>query len=111
VRRGEAARTEDIKFLYAMMQQLEPKVKDGNAEATEDWLDIADALLREFRSNRIFYPMARTTEFQGYSSQAQRRANGSRNSVFLNEMEEIAGRLQKSRGEAFLFGYRRLELD
>lgn len=110
VKRGEAARGEDITFLYAMMQQLEPKVKDGNVEATEDWLDIADALLREFRSNRIFYPMARTTEFQGYSTQAQRRANSSKNSAFLNEMEEIAGRLQKSRGKPSP-NTRALELD
>lgn len=102
VPRGEGARADDTKFLYAMMQQLEPKVKEGNAEAIEDWLDIADALLREFRSNRIFYPMARTTEFSGYSGQAQRRANGSKTNVFLNEMEEIAGRLQKSRGTSCL---------
>lgn len=102
VRWGEGARAEDTKFLYVMMKQLEPKVKDGNVEAIEDWLDIADALIREFRSNRIFYPMARTTEFQGYSSQAQRRANGSKTNAFLNEMEEIAGRLQKSKGTSFL---------
>lgn len=96
---GEGGRTDDITFLYATLQQLEPKVKEGNLDAIEDWLDIADALLREFRSNRIFYPMARTTEFSGYVSQTSRRGNGSKENTFLTEMEEIAGRLQKSRGK------------
>ncbi|KAF7712462.1 Uncharacterized protein PECH_004325 [Penicillium ucsense] len=94
---GRGSRSDDIKFLYAMLQQLEPKVRAGNLDAIEDWLDIADALVREFRSNRIFYPMARTTEFSGYASQASRRNNGSKENAFLDEMEEIAGRLQKSR--------------
>ncbi|KAJ5157041.1 uncharacterized protein N7482_008141 [Penicillium canariense] len=98
VERVDSHRADDIQFLYAKMQQLEPKVKDGDVDATEDWLDIADALLRDFRSNRIFYPMARTTEFQGYSSQAQRKSGGVKTSVFLDEMQEIAGRLQRSRG-------------
>ncbi|KAJ5688676.1 hypothetical protein N7462_003068 [Penicillium macrosclerotiorum] len=93
---GESSRLEDIQFLYRKMRELELKVKEGDNGAVEDWLDIADALLRDFRSNRVFYPMARTMEFQGYSSDAQRKAGKTKNSAFLNEMQEMAGRLQQS---------------
>lgn len=95
---GEGSRTENIQFLYGKMQQLEPLVKEGDPEAIEDWLDIADALLRDFRSNRIFYPMARTMEFQGYLSEAQRKSGKSKGITMMNEMQEMAGRLQRSMG-------------
>lgn len=95
---GESARTETIQFLYAKMQQLEPQVKEGVSDAIEDWLDIADALLRDFRSNSAFYPMARTIEFQGYSAPTHRRPNKPRPRTVMDEMKEMAGRLQKSMG-------------
>jgi len=94
----EGSRTENIQFLYGKMQQLEPLLKEGDPEAIEDWLDIADALLRDFRSNRIFYPMARTMEFQGYLSEAQRKSGKSKGITMMNEMQEMAGRLQRSMG-------------
>lgn len=95
---GEGTRTEDVQFLYTKLQQLEPQIKEGVLEAVEDWLDIADALIRDFRSNRVFYPMARTMEFQGYSSEAQRKAGRSKNRTLMDDMQEMAGRLQKSLG-------------
>lgn len=94
----EAIRTQNVQFLYTKMKQLEPQVKEGVYEAIEDWLDIVDALLREFRSNRIFYPMARTMEFQGYSSEARRKAGRPKSYTIMDEMQEMAGRLQKSLG-------------
>lgn len=94
----EGVRTQNVQFLYSKMKQLEPQVKEGVFEAIEDWLDIVDALLREFRSNRIFYPMARTMEFQGYSSEARRKAGKSKSYTMMDEMQEMAGRLQKSLG-------------
>jgi general transcription factor 3C polypeptide 3 (transcription factor C subunit 4) len=54
---GEGTRTDDIQFLYAKLLELNPQVKDSVSVAIEDWLDIADALLRDFRNNRAFYPM------------------------------------------------------
>lgn len=94
---GESARTETVQFLWAKMQQLDPQVKEGVVEAIEDWLDIADALLRDFRSNSVFYPVARTMEFQGYSAPTYRR-NKPRPRTVIDEMKEMAGRLQKSMG-------------
>lgn len=95
---GEGNRTENIQFLYGKLQQLKPLVKQGDAEATEDWLDIADALLRDFRSNRSFYPIARTMEFRGYLTEAQRKSGKDKDVTMMNEMQEMAGRLQKSMG-------------
>lgn len=94
----EGNRTENVQYLYSKLLQLQPHVKDGHAEATEDWLDIADALLREFRSNRIFYPMVRGNTFLGYSKEARKKASKSKSRSFIDEMQEMAGRLQETLG-------------
>lgn len=94
----EGDRTEHVQYLYSKMQQFHPLVKEGNLEATDDWLDIADALLREFRSNRVFYPLQRQAVFTGYSREAQKKAGKSKSRTLMDEMEEMAGRLQESLG-------------
>ncbi|KAJ5921729.1 Tetratricopeptide-like helical [Penicillium verhagenii] len=88
---GESHRVEDVHFLFQKLQELEPQVKEGVYEAIEDWLDIADALLRDFRSNRIFYPMTRQTEFQGYHKREKEKG-----ATLLDEAQELAGRIQRS---------------
>ncbi|KAL1970571.1 hypothetical protein VTN77DRAFT_4215 [Rasamsonia byssochlamydoides] len=95
----EADRSEQIRYLYSKMMELRPAMREGNAEATEDWLDIADALLRDFRSNRVFYPLQRNMVFLGYSREAQRKAGKHRNKTLMDEMQEMAGRLQESLGK------------
>ena len=94
---GQSTRTDDIQFLYDKMRELHPFVKEGDSNATEDWLDIADCLLRDFRTNRIFYPMARTMEFQGYTGDTNRKGKG-KGRTLLDEAQEIAARLQKAMG-------------
>ncbi|KAL2007860.1 hypothetical protein VTN00DRAFT_7842 [Thermoascus crustaceus] len=89
---------EHIEYLYSKMMELRPKMREGDALATEDWLDIADALLRDFRSNRVFYPLQRNMVFLGYSREAQRKAGKYRNKTLMDEMQEMAGRLQESLG-------------
>jgi general transcription factor 3C polypeptide 3 (transcription factor C subunit 4) len=90
-------RTDDIRFLFDKLKDLHPFIKEGNSDVIEDWLDIADALLRDFRTNRIFYPMARTMEFQGYTGDSQRKGKKAR--TLLDEAQEIAVRLQKAMGK------------
>lgn len=101
-KRGEKAegeRTENVQFLHSKMQQLQPKIKEGDTEAIEDWLDIADALLHDFRSNRVFYPVQRSVVFLGYSREAQKSAGQLKSKGFMDEMREMAGRLQESLGK------------
>ncbi|KAJ6037291.1 Tetratricopeptide-like helical [Penicillium herquei] len=92
----EASRAEDAQYLYKKLLDLDPQMKEGVPKAVQDWLDIADALLRDFRSNRVFYPMARTMEFQGY----HKKSDKSREYTLLDEAQEVAGRIQKSTGES-----------
>ncbi|KAF9889891.1 transcription factor TFIIIC subunit tfc4 [Aspergillus nanangensis] len=94
----EGDRTDDVQYLYEKLSQLQPKVKEGDLEATEDWLDIADALLRDFRSNRIFYPLQRSLTFVGYSRDAQKKVGKAKGRTLMDEMQEMAGRLQESLG-------------
>ncbi|KAJ9283436.1 hypothetical protein DTO027B5_6152 [Paecilomyces variotii] len=92
----EGEGTEHIRFLYSKMMDLRQQMREGNMDATEDWLDIADALLWEFRSNRIFYPMQRNAVFMGYTREGQRSAG--KGKTMMDEMREMAGRLQESLG-------------
>lgn len=98
VQEAEEERTELVQFLYGKLLDIHPRVKEGNAEAIEDWLDIADALLREFRSNKVFYPFQRNIVFLGYSREAQRKAGKYKNRTLMDEMQEMASRLQESLG-------------
>jgi general transcription factor 3C polypeptide 3 (transcription factor C subunit 4) len=98
VQEMEGERTELVQFLYGKLLDIQPRVKEGNAEALEDWLDIADALLREFRSNNVFYPFQRNIVFLGYSREAQRKAGKYKNRTLMDEMQEMASRLQESLG-------------
>lgn len=91
-------RTDSVQYLYKKLLILQPRVKDGDAEATEDWLDIADALLREFRANRVFYPVQRNMTFLGYSREAQKKSGQLKSRTVLDEMQEMASRLQESLG-------------
>ncbi|CAG7926122.1 unnamed protein product [Penicillium olsonii] len=90
---GEGNRTEDIQFLYMKLLELHPLMKECAIQATEDWLDIADALLRDFRANRAFYPMAQTMRFVGYSKPKDSKTEKGQ---MMDEMQEMAGRLQDS---------------
>ncbi|PYH96394.1 TPR-like protein [Aspergillus ellipticus CBS 707.79] len=94
----EGQRSDNVRYLYDKLSQLYSQVKKGDADATEDWLDIADALLREFRSNRAFYPLQRNMTFLGYSREAQRKGGKSKGRNLIDEMQEMAGRLQDSLG-------------
>lgn len=94
---GQGTRTDDIQFLHDKLKELHPFIKEGDPDVVEDWLDIADALLRDFRTNRIFYPMARTMEFQGYTGDTHRKGKP-KGRTLLDEAQEIAARLQKAMG-------------
>ncbi|OJD18911.1 hypothetical protein AJ78_01097 [Emergomyces pasteurianus Ep9510] len=90
--------TDHIRYLYTKLLDLERAMREGQEDATEDWLDIADALLRDFRSNRVFFPMQRHMVFLGYSREAQRKAGRLKSTTIMDEVEEMAGRLQASLG-------------
>ncbi|OAX83651.1 hypothetical protein ACJ72_01982 [Emergomyces africanus] len=90
--------TDHIRYLYSKLVDLERAMREGQEDATEDWLDIADALLRDFRSNRVFFPMQRHMMFLGYSREAQRKAGRLKSTTIMDEVEEMAGRLQASLG-------------
>ena len=92
--REEKSRAEDAQYLFAKMQALEYYVQGGDDEALEDWLDIADALLRDFRSNRVFYPNIRE-EFQGYH---KKTTKSKKEHTMLDQAQEVADRIQKAIG-------------
>ncbi|KAK2765329.1 transcription factor TFIIIC subunit tfc4 [Arachnomyces sp. PD_36] len=87
-----------IQYLYSKLMELRPKMREGDEEATEDWLDIADALLRDFRSNRVFFPQERYMMFLGYSREAKRKLGILRTTTLLDEMQDMARRLQAALG-------------
>jgi general transcription factor 3C polypeptide 3 (transcription factor C subunit 4) len=99
----EEETADHIQFLYRKLLELRPKMREGDEDITEDWLDIADALLRDFRSNRVFFPLQRHLMFLGYSREAQRKAGRLRTRTLMDEMQDMAKRLQATLGTPFPF--------
>ncbi|PGH19184.1 hypothetical protein AJ80_04154 [Polytolypa hystricis UAMH7299] len=100
-RRGaqeRAAIRSHIQYLFSKMLELQPLMRSGDEDATEDWLDIADALIRDFRSNRVFFPLQRRMTFLGYSREAQRKAGRLKAKTIMDDVEEMANRLQAALG-------------
>lgn len=95
----EGDRVRMVPFLYEKMMELRPRMREGDAGATEDWLDIADALLRDFRSNRVFYPIQRKVLFLGYDKGKKKKRGLDKPQTLLDEVEDMARRLQTSRGK------------
>jgi general transcription factor 3C polypeptide 3 (transcription factor C subunit 4) len=97
-RRTRQQDTHDIQYLYGKMLELQPAMRAGDEDATEDWLDIADALIRDFRANRVFFPLQRSMGFLGYSREAQRKAGKLRTTTLIDQIQDISDRLQSTLG-------------
>ena len=95
------ATTANVRYLYGKMKDIEPEMRAKDETAIEDWLDIADALTREFRSNRIFFPLQRKMTFLGYSREAQKQAGRLKTFTALDEIIDMAERLQGALGEYY----------
>ncbi|KAG5205910.1 RNA polymerase III transcription factor TFIIIC subunit [Trichophyton interdigitale] len=89
---------ENVRYLYAKMLELQPYMRQGQQDATGDWLDIAYALLWDFRSNRVFFPLQKKMTFLGYSREAQRKAGRLKSTNLVDELQEISNRIQASMG-------------
>ncbi|KAK2743918.1 transcription factor TFIIIC subunit tfc4 [Myotisia sp. PD_48] len=88
-----------VRYLYKKLLELQPFMREGHTAATEDWLDIAYTLLRDFRTNRVFFPVQRRMKFLGYSRDAQQKAGKSKSNTLLAELQEIADRIQAAMGK------------
>lgn len=89
---------EQVRFLYQKLLEFQPAMRAGEEDATEDWLDIADALLRNFRTNRVFFPLQKRMMFAGYSREAHRKAGRMKDANIMDEVQELAGRIQAALG-------------
>ncbi|EEP81788.1 conserved hypothetical protein [Uncinocarpus reesii 1704] len=91
---------EHVRYLYSKSLEMRPAMRAGDEEPTEDWLDIVEALLRTFRSNRVFFPLQKRTMFAGYSKEALRKAGSAQRVDVLDEVDELASRIQAAMGTA-----------
>lgn len=92
-------RREQIQYLHSKLLEIAPAMRDGDAVATENWIDIADALVRDFRSTKIFFPVQRRVVFSGYSRDTHKQAGESKSTEVLDEMQEMVNRLQINAGD------------
>jgi general transcription factor 3C polypeptide 3 (transcription factor C subunit 4) len=71
---AERYRTDNIQSLYSRLQDMTPAMRNGDAIARETWLECADDLIHDFRSNKVFYPAERHMRFEGFDPDSRRRA-------------------------------------
>ena len=98
--------TATAKVEYGRLQLITKAMRESDEAASEEWLDTAQALILNFRAQRIFYPLEKFIKFRGYTKEARRRAlrrtcrPGIRSVV--GEMEDLADRLEaEAMGEVF----------
>ena len=64
-------RTENINRLYSTLVDATADMRDGDEIARNAWMDCAESLVIDFRSNRVFYPAERHMAFAGYDRDAR----------------------------------------
>lgn len=62
----EIYRTENVKRLYQDLVDNTEAMRRGDDIARNTWMDCAESLITDFRSNRVFYPAERSVTFTGY---------------------------------------------
>ncbi|KAL2408292.1 hypothetical protein ABEF93_000848 [Exophiala dermatitidis] len=62
----EAYRTENVNRLYKDLVENTEAMRKGDEVARNTWMDCAESLITDFRSNRVFYPAERYVTFKGY---------------------------------------------
>ena len=65
----------DMEVKYSALLLLQEEVRAGHSEARDEWLDVADDMIRDFRSNRIFFPPERYIIFDGSEGGFRRHAH------------------------------------
>ncbi|EXJ77260.1 hypothetical protein A1O3_10418 [Capronia epimyces CBS 606.96] len=67
----EAHRTENINRLYRDLVASTEAMREGDEIARNTWMDCAESLTTDFRSNRVFYPAERHVAFTGYDRESR----------------------------------------
>lgn len=71
---AEVYHTNNIQSLYSKLQEVTPGMRRGDMVARNTWLECADDLIHDFRSNRVFFPAERHVRFEGFDPESKRRA-------------------------------------
>jgi general transcription factor 3C polypeptide 3 (transcription factor C subunit 4) len=66
--------TSNIQSLFSRLQEMAPGMRNGDVIARNTWLECADELIHDFRSNRVLYPAERHMRFEGFDPESRRRA-------------------------------------
>lgn len=75
---AEKYHTSNIKSLFSRLQEMTPAMRRGDPAARDTWLECADELIHDFRSNRLLYPAERHVRFEGFDPESRRKASRKR---------------------------------
>lgn len=59
---------------YSALLEFQDAARSGDSQAQDAWLDNADEMIRDFRSNKVLFPIERHMLFEGFHSEAKKRA-------------------------------------
>ena len=94
---AEQAQEDAIRMQLTRVEALEGRMQSGDEAATDQWMEVAGAMIEDFRHAKIFYPMDRYIRFLGYSREA--RAKASRpNGTAMTVIQALGERLQAALG-------------
>lgn len=89
----ETSRLTRVLQLYETLKEATPLMREGDEDAQDQWLDAAEAMIRDFRSNRIFYPFQRYDMFTGFNENMPEKI---RPKGPLAQAEDLAMRLRST---------------
>ncbi|KAH8815777.1 hypothetical protein F5884DRAFT_852241 [Xylogone sp. PMI_703] len=92
--KDEAARAEQLHTQYLIMQSERGRMRDGNEEAMQAWMDAAGDLVDDFRSCKTFYPWDKYVHFLGYSRDSKLQAQ----TPLDSDISAMADRLSQNLG-------------
>lgn len=88
----EAARAEHLQSQYSIMKAELERMRAGEPEATQNWMEAAEDLIEDFRGFKTFYPWDKYVKFLGYSQDDKFQAE----TKLETDLTEMADRLSKS---------------
>lgn len=59
-------RYEDVRSLYQNLLKYQPAMREGDEEATSQWMSCAQAMVDDFRTVKVFFPGERHSKFRGF---------------------------------------------
>lgn len=91
----EKQQEDAVRMQYIRLQAVEDRMKSGDDDAVNEWMEAASLMIEDFRGAKVFYPWDKYIRFLGYTRGPQAKPSRSKDDL-VADMEAMGERLQAS---------------